>query len=86
MIATLPDSIVLVTSDGERLIESDAVLRCLQMLGGLWTLLGFAFWLVPRPLRDGAYRLVGGSRYALFGRKQQACPLMPATLRSRFVA
>ncbi len=85
-IARLPDSIVLVTEDGERLIESDAVLRCLQMLGGLWTLLGFALLAVPRPLRDLGYRLVGARRYALFGRMRDACPLMPEELRSRFQA
>jgi predicted DCC family thiol-disulfide oxidoreductase YuxK len=85
VIAGLPDSIVLVTSEGEWLIESDAVLRCLQMLGGLWTMLGFALWGVPRPLRDGAYRAIGRSRYTLFGRKPEVCPLMPEELRDRFL-
>ena len=85
-IAALPDSMVLVTSDGERLVESDAVLRCLQMLGGLWTILGFALWHVPKPVRDLAYRTVGRRRYAWFGRKQEVCPLMPDALRGRFLA
>jgi predicted DCC family thiol-disulfide oxidoreductase YuxK len=85
-IAALPDSMVLVTSDGERLVESAAVLRCLQMLGGLWTILGFALWYVPKPVRDFGYRTVGRKRYAWFGRKQEICPLMPDALRGRFLA
>jgi predicted DCC family thiol-disulfide oxidoreductase YuxK len=56
------------------------------MLGGLWTILGFALWYVPKPVRDHAYRAIGRRRYAWFGRKQEVCPLMPDALRGRFLA
>jgi len=39
---------------------------------------------VPRPLRDRLYDLVARTRYRLFGREDEACPVIPEELRSRF--
>jgi len=63
------DTMVLVVpGDGEprRLIESDAVLGVLVRLGGPWRALG-ALKLIPRPVRDAAYRRVARRRHALRG-------------------
>jgi predicted DCC family thiol-disulfide oxidoreductase YuxK len=79
------DTIVVRTADGVELTKSDAILHILGRLGGIWRLLGGAARLVPRPLRDGAYGLFASVRRRLFGRPDQACPVMPPGLRARFV-
>ncbi len=49
--------------------DSDAVLAIWRGLGWPWRALG-VFGLVPRGLRDGAYRWVARNRYRLFGRRE----------------
>ena len=83
--ASLPDSLVLRTQDGRLYVRSDAVVRVLRSLGGLWTALATLLRLVPRPIRDLGYDAVGGMRYRLFGRASDACPIMPADLRRRML-
>ena len=80
----LPDSIVLVSDDGVEL-ESDAVIGCLDRLGGLWRLLGYILKATPKRVRDWGYQLVGRNRYRIFGRKTELCPIMPAEMRRRFL-
>jgi predicted DCC family thiol-disulfide oxidoreductase YuxK len=82
--AGLPDSLVVVTADGRLLTRSAGVLHILERLGGLWRVLAAAGRLVPRPLRDTAYDLMARTRYRIFGRKEEACPLLPPHLRARF--
>jgi predicted DCC family thiol-disulfide oxidoreductase YuxK len=82
--AALPDSLVVLTSDGMLLTRSDAVIRALERLGPPWPLLGRAARVVPRPLRDLVYDVVARVRYRVFGREPEACPLIPKPLRSRF--
>jgi len=48
----------------------------LERLGGLWWLLGKLLRLVPRPLADAAYDVIGRVRYRLAGRLA-TCPLLP---------
>jgi predicted DCC family thiol-disulfide oxidoreductase YuxK len=76
------DSILLV--EGERWYrESDAVLRIAAGLSGAWKALGI-LWLIPRPLRDTAYRWIARNRYRWFGR-QETCWLPTPELRGRFL-
>ena len=82
---TLPDSLVLRTEDGTIHLRSDAVIRVMERLGGLWTAAGWLLRLVPRPLRDVAYDVIGALRYRIFGRAPDACPLMTPQLRARMV-
>lgn len=63
-----PETLIVVTGDWA-LRTSDAVLAIWSGLGWPWraaTVLG----LVPRPLRDGMYRLVARNRYRIFGRRE----------------
>ena len=76
------DSIILV-ADGRWYSESAAALRIAQGLGGAWKLLGI-FRLIPRPLRDAAYRLVARNHYRWFG-KTEACWLPTPELKARFL-
>jgi predicted DCC family thiol-disulfide oxidoreductase YuxK len=48
----------------------------LERLGGAWWYVGKLLGLVPRPLADAGYDLVGRVRYRLAG-KVTACPILP---------
>jgi len=65
-------------------IHSDASLSVLQLLGGVWALLGTAGRLVPRWLRDTAYKAFAKRRFQLFGRVE-ACQLWPPAWRARIL-
>ena len=77
---------VLLTSEGELLIRSRAVLRCLRRLGGFWRVLAWSLAIVPRTVADRGYDLVAAIRHRLFSTPSEACPLIPAELRARFDA
>jgi predicted DCC family thiol-disulfide oxidoreductase YuxK len=69
----------------ERLLQrSDAVLRVGRELGGHWSVLAAAAKIIPRPLRDIAYRFVAQNRYRVFG-KYDTCMLPDPNQRSRFL-
>ena len=51
--------------------QSNALLRVLFRLGGLWKMTGL-LWVVPRVLRDLLYAWVSRNRYHWFGKKE-AC-------------
>jgi predicted DCC family thiol-disulfide oxidoreductase YuxK len=81
----LPDSLVLRTHNGILRVRSDAVIYILTHLGGLWAVTGWLLRLLPRPLRDAAYDVIGALRYRVFGRSSETCPVVAFNLRSRFV-
>ena len=77
-----PDTIVLV--DRSRLYEqSAAVLRIARHMRRPWPLLA-AFLVIPRPLRDAAYRWAAARRYRWFG-KSDSCRIPTQDLRARFL-
>lgn len=63
--------------------RSTAALRALRRLGGKWRLL-YAFRIVPRFIRDAAYRYIANRRYRWFGKKE-SCPIPTPQLRSKFL-
>lgn len=79
----LPDSVVIRDDSGALHVESDAVLYVLRALDRRASAATLAA--LPRPVRDFGYRLIARVRYALFGRKSECCPVVPAALRSRFL-
>jgi predicted DCC family thiol-disulfide oxidoreductase YuxK len=83
--AGLPDSIVVKTEGGEILTRWDAVLYLLARLGGFWRAIGASLRLVPRVLGDQVYDAVARTRYRIFGREKNACPMLPPDLRARFL-
>lgn len=74
----------LVEADGRIYARSDAVLRVLRSLGGLFRLLAGLGPLIPRRLRDGAYDFVAARRHRWFGRGA-ACALPSEALRRRLL-
>lgn len=81
----LPDSIVVIDPEGNRLIRSTAIADALLRLGGLWHIAGVVLRFVPRPIRDAGYRGVAAVRHRIFRRPTDACPMMPAEVRKRFL-
>lgn len=66
------------------LIHSDAALAVLRLLGGPWWLLGALGRVVPKPLRDAAYKAFAKRRFQFFGRVA-ACTLWPPAWRARIL-
>jgi predicted DCC family thiol-disulfide oxidoreductase YuxK len=66
------------------LTRSDAVLTILQQLPQPWPTLAAICRLIPRPLRDLAYRLVARYRYRIWGRLD-TCPIPTPAERARFL-
>lgn len=81
---TLPDSLVLVTGEGDVLVRSNAVRLALDRLGGGWRITAWALWLVPRPVRDAVYDLVAANRRRLFEVPEDACPMISPSMACRF--
>ncbi|MGH9572549.1 MAG: thiol-disulfide oxidoreductase DCC family protein [Candidatus Acidiferrales bacterium] len=83
--ASMPDSIVVLTANGNLLVRSDAFIYILGRLGGVWRAQAAIVTIVPRPLRDAAYNLIARVRYRIFGRRNDVCPIVPNQLRDRFL-
>lgn len=82
--ASLPDSFVVLTREGALLMRSSASLYILERLGGGWRILANIVRVIPRGLRDLVYDFVARTRYHLFGRRDDVCPVVPPDLRARF--
>ena len=78
-----PNSLVLVDAEGTWL-RSDAVLRIAGQLDAPWSAAGVLL-VIPRPLRDLAYRLVAAIRYRLTP-WLPACELPDAALRAKILS
>ena len=77
------DSVILV-EDGKACTHSTAALNILRRLGMPWSMM-YVFVVVPKPLRDWAYKLFARYRYRMFGRKDQ-CMLPTPEVKARFLA
>ena len=74
---------VIVVEDDKAYTHSSAALRIAKRLDGIWSW-ARAFVVVPKPIRDLAYRLFAKHRYRLFG-KQDACMMPTPEVRARFL-
>lgn len=77
------DDTYLFLADGRVYGLSEGYFRVARVLGGWWRSAG-VLRLIPRPLRDAAYRLVARNRYRWFG-KAEACALLTPEQRSRLL-
>ena len=78
-----PDKTYLLIADGMASGESTGYLRLCRLLGGRWKLF-LALGLIPRPMRDWAYRLVARHRYRWFGKVDQ-CALLTEAEKARML-
>jgi predicted DCC family thiol-disulfide oxidoreductase YuxK len=68
---------------GRALEATDAVAALVARLAPPWRWLRF-ITVVPRPQRDGLYRLIAANRYRLFG-KRKLCVVPSPAVRVRFI-
>jgi|SRR5438105_15844189 len=80
----LGETLVVQTASGQILTRSRAVLHIMRRLGGMWQLLAGIIGLMPAMLLDRLYDIVAWSRYRLFHRPSEVCPVLPPHLRRRF--
>jgi len=83
VVADTPTTIVLI-ENGRAYERSDAAIRILRGLGGLWRLATLLL-VLPRPLRDLVYDWVASRRYQWFGRREQ-CLLPTPGYEKRFLS
>lgn len=83
--ATLPDSVVVRTADGQVFTRWRAIRWLLARLGGPWRLLGWSLAWLPNRLGDAGYDAVAALRHRLFAPPPDACPLVPPALRPRLL-
>lgn len=76
-----PSSFLLADAQGMH-TDSDAIVRVISGLGGFWRIAGIAR-VLPRGLRDRAYRAVARRRYQWFG--ITTCTVPTPEQRSRFL-
>ena len=81
-IEALPDSIVLLDSDGVH-VRSAAALRILRGLGSWFLLLRLGV-VLPGPIRDAIYDMVARNRYRWFGRRD-TCMIPTPDIAARFL-
>ncbi len=81
----LPDSIVLITKEGEVLVLSSAAVSVFLELRQPWRFYGQVMNVIPLPFRDFGYCCVASVRKKIFKTPDSACPLVPVELRSRFL-
>jgi len=73
----------LLVKDGQCYERTDAALEITKDLTGYWYLFR-VFKILPRPVRDFFYRLIGRNRYALFG-KRDTCMIPTEDVCDRFL-
>jgi predicted DCC family thiol-disulfide oxidoreductase YuxK len=78
----LPDGVVLI-HNGKIYTESEAALKSLQLIGGIWKLLAMLRF-IPNFIRKPIYRIVARNRYKWFG-KYDTCPLPKPEWKQRFL-
>jgi predicted DCC family thiol-disulfide oxidoreductase YuxK len=76
------DSLVLV-ENGQGYIYADAALRIVHGLGLPWKL-AYGLMILPRSIREMAYRAFAKYRYKLFGQRN-ACMMPTPEMRERFL-
>jgi hypothetical protein len=77
------DTVILVNGSDVS-IKSDAVLKTLTMLPGIWPTLAKVGFLFPKGFRDAVYKFTARNRYRVFGKKD-SCRLPTPSERGHFL-
>ena len=81
---SVEDVSTMVLIEGDRVYtESSAALEITKRLRGLWPLV-YGLIVIPKPVRDWAYRIFARNRYRWFGKKE-SCMIPDAELKERFL-
>ena len=76
------DSVILVHKE-KIYVLSDVGLKCMQILGGGWTVL-YGLIIFPKSFRDFVYKWISKNRYKWFG-KSDVCMVPDASIKSLFI-
>ncbi|MGH8807955.1 MAG: thiol-disulfide oxidoreductase DCC family protein [Noviherbaspirillum sp.] len=71
-------------ADGRAYTDTEAMIRVLSRLGGIWKLAVLGH-VVPACLRNPLYRVIARNRYRLFG-KREHCMLPAQQMAARFLS
>jgi len=82
-ITSMPNSIVVEEQD-RLLFKSEAVLRVLTSLGGVWKILALLLSFVPTNLSNYIYDGIARIRHRLFAKPKESCPMIPSEMREFF--
>lgn len=78
-------SLVLIDSSGKAATFSTGTFNILRHLPAPWNLIGSVGLIVPRFLRDAAYRLIASQRYRISERFERNCKLPTQAERARYI-
>ena len=76
-------STVILSIDDQLYTKSEAALRAISFMGGIWKL-ALLFLVIPKLIRDPVYDFIAKNRYQWFG-KSETCRLPTPEERSRFI-
>jgi predicted DCC family thiol-disulfide oxidoreductase YuxK len=74
----------LLLEQGYGYMDTDAIVRVLRGFGGGWRMLALLVSIVPRFIRDPAYRWIARHRYRLFGQRE-TCLVPTPDVADRFL-
>jgi predicted DCC family thiol-disulfide oxidoreductase YuxK len=63
--------------------KSQAILRIIKDMGGIWKALLF-LRIIPRPISDAVYDFIAKHRYKIFGKKE-SCMIPDKSIAGRFI-
>jgi predicted DCC family thiol-disulfide oxidoreductase YuxK len=81
----VPDSVVVHRPGMPMLTRAAGALEIGEQLGGLWRLIAVVVGWLPMRVSNGGYDFIARVRHRIFKRPADACPLLPAELRARFL-
>jgi predicted DCC family thiol-disulfide oxidoreductase YuxK len=76
-------SVIYIDNENRMYSKSEAVLRILNDIGGLWKISIIGKFL-PKKIMNGAYDMIAANRYKIFGKKE-TCRLPTPEERNRFI-
>lgn len=82
-----PNDTIAFVSGNNTYVYSTAIAFILCALPFPLSLLGWLLWLIPRPIRDFAYRIVAANRYSIMGKRESAttCPAPSERLQRHYL-
>ncbi len=83
--AMLEKKIVLLSADGTRRYDTDAILHILEKLDAPWPKLAPLIRVIPVSFRDACYHGVSKIRKKLFAPPPSVCPMMEPSEAARFI-
>lgn len=79
------DSIIVKSDKGDMYYKYNAVRFIYKNIGGIFTLMSYAMYIIPDPLGNFFYDIIAKNRYKIFGKKDNVCPVFSKDLEYKFI-